>query len=141
MRRAGSIVCWYVFAAVIPTNHVVSNVTYRGAAQLLPRTSLSDKFSKHAFTNFTITFDPHRPDVAHARTTLHAICGTDKHDLGRTFQEGGYYYWSFRKVGPCIGADGERGSDAAKWKISYLFLDVNWTSGDSLGLNEPGAAD
>jgi len=47
--------------------------------------------------------------------------------MGQIFSEGGYYYWSFRKE-----RDG--------WKISYLFLDVNWVSGDSKGLNEPGAA-
>lgn len=47
--------------------------------------------------------------------------------MGQIFSEGGYYYWSFRKVGD-------------EWKITYLFLDVNWVSGDSKGLNEPGAA-
>jgi hypothetical protein len=87
--------------------------------------------AQHASSNFTIKFDPHSETIAHGRTALHAICGTDEHDLGKTFQEGGYYYWSFRK-------DAGKGG---KWKISYLFLDVNWTSGDSLGLNEPGAAD
>ncbi|EXJ56598.1 hypothetical protein A1O7_06942 [Cladophialophora yegresii CBS 114405] len=82
----------------------------------------------HASSNFTITFDPDSENVAHARTVLHAVCGIDEHDLGKTFQEGGYYYWSFRRNG-------------GEWKISYLFLDVNWTSGDSLGLNDPGATE
>jgi hypothetical protein len=52
-----------------------------------------------------------------------ATCGLHETDLGQAFFEGGYYYWSFHKV------NGE-------WKISYLFLDVNWTCGESLGLND-----
>ncbi|EXJ74458.1 uncharacterized protein A1O5_02754 [Cladophialophora psammophila CBS 110553] len=89
----------------------------------------------HASSNFTITFQS--DTVAHARSALHAICGTDPDDIGRVFQEGGYYYWSFRKEGQGQG----QGQGQGKWLISYLFLDVNWTRGDSLGLNEPGAAD
>lgn len=76
-------------------------------------------------SNFTITFES--DTVAHGRTALFGICGTHPDDIGENFSEGGYYYWSFRKV-------------RDEWKISYLFLDVNWVSGDSKGLNEPGAA-
>ena len=80
----------------------------------------------HMSSNFVIKFESE--NVAHARTTLHATCGSHESDLGECFHEGGYYYWSFRRV------DGE-------WKIRYLYLDCVWTLGDSLGLNEPGAAD
>lgn len=65
--------------------------------------------------------------VAYGRSALFAVCGTHPEDMGQIFSEGGYYYWGFRK-----GLDG--------WKISYLFLDINWVSGDSKSLNEPGAA-
>ena len=90
----------------------------------------------HMSSNFVIKFESE--SVAHARSTLHAVCGSDERDLGVGFHEGGYYYWSFRREssqrqGGAEGGDGE-------WKISYLFLDVNWTLGDSLGLNEEGAA-
>lgn len=37
-------------------------------------------------------------------------------DIGQTFSTGGYYYWSFRKV-------------EEEWKVSYLFVDLTWTSG------------
>lgn len=61
---------------------------------------------------------------AHGRSNLYSVCGLDEKDLAQTFHEGGWYYWSFRK------------EDDGQWKICYLFLDVNWTMGDSLGLNE-----
>ena len=80
----------------------------------------------HMSSNFVIKFES--DTVARARSTLHAACGLHETDLGQTFHEGGYYYWSFRKMW-------------GKWKISYLFLDVTWTLGDSLGLNEPGPTD
>ncbi|OQU94030.1 SnoaL-like domain-containing protein [Cladophialophora immunda] len=91
----------------------------------------------HSSSNVTISFTSE--NTAHARSALHAICGTDGDDIGKVFQEGGYYYWSFRREDQ--GQGQEQGQGRGKWRISYLFLDVNWTSGDSLGLNEPGAAD
>ena len=72
-------------------------------------------------SNFTIRFES--STVAHGRSTLMATCGTHETDLGQCFFEGGYYYWSFRKTN-------------GVWKISYLYLDCNWTSGDSMGLND-----
>ncbi|KIW22752.1 uncharacterized protein PV07_11018 [Cladophialophora immunda] len=92
---------------------------------------------QHSSSNVTISFTSE--NTAHARSALHAICGTDGDDIGKVFQEGGYYYWSFRREDQ--GQGQEQGQGRGKWRISYLFLDVNWTSGDSLGLNEPGAAD
>ncbi|OAL26154.1 hypothetical protein AYO20_10207 [Fonsecaea nubica] len=94
----------------------------------------------HSSSNLTISFTS--DNTAHARSALHAVCGTDSDDIGKVFQEGGYYYWSFRRAehGQEHGQEQEE-QGLAEWKISYLFLDVNWTSGDSLGLNEPGAAD
>lgn len=67
--------------------------------------------------------------MAHARTNLFAVCGLDSVDIGKNFAEGGYYYWSFRKE--------QVASGNMEWKISYLFLDVTWSQGDSLGLNQP----
>ncbi|KAK6369410.1 hypothetical protein LTS17_009753 [Exophiala oligosperma] len=85
------------------------------------------RFSRmlHMSSNMTITFES--DIIAHGRSALFAICGVHSDDINKNFSEGGYYYWSFRKVGET-------------WKISYLFLDVMWENGDSLGLNEPGAA-
>ncbi|KEF61609.1 uncharacterized protein A1O9_03177 [Exophiala aquamarina CBS 119918] len=82
--------------------------------------------ASHLSSNYTILFNSET--VAHGRSALFAVCGTHPEDMGQIFSEGGYYYWSFRKE-----LDG--------WKISYLFLDVNWVSGDSKGLNEPAAAE
>ncbi|KIX92165.1 uncharacterized protein Z520_12158 [Fonsecaea multimorphosa CBS 102226] len=99
----------------------------------------------HSSSNMTISFTS--DTTAHARSALHAICGTHDNDIGQVFQEGGYYYWSFRKDHPdhdhghLQGRGQGQGQGRGTWRISYLFLDVNWTSGDSLGLNEPGAAD
>lgn len=60
--------------------------------------------------------------VAHGRSNLYTACGLDEKDLNQNFQEGGWYYWSFRK------------EDDGQWKISHLFLDVNWTVGKNQGL-------
>jgi hypothetical protein len=96
---------------------------------------------QHTSSNVTITFDPHNADIAYARTSLHVTCGLDEHNLGKTFQEGGVYYWSFRKVDSGGSQGGAHGvATGERWKISCWFLDINWTSGDSLGLNELGAA-
>jgi hypothetical protein len=66
--------------------------------------------------------------VAHARSSLFAVCGLDPSDIRDNFAEGGYYYWSFRKEADEAGVE--------SWKISYLFLDVLWEQGESKGLNE-----
>lgn len=42
--------------------------------------------------------------------------------------EGGYYYSSFRRV-PSDSGD--------IWKFTNLTLEMIWTLGDSIGLNEP----
>ncbi len=52
---------------------------------------------------------------------LIAVCDIDACDIGKTFSEGGYYYWDFRK-------------ESGEWKIQRLLLDIIWTQGDSLGL-------
>lgn len=52
-----------------------------------------------------------------------ATCGLHERELEHCFSEGGYYYWSFRLV-------------QGEWKISYLFLDVNWTRGDSVNSDD-----
>ena len=67
--------------------------------------------------------------VAHGRSTILVANGLSEHDLSPVFLEGGYYYWTFRKD-----------LTTEHWRISHLLLDINWTEGDSLGLNEPGAA-
>jgi len=84
----------------------------------------------HLSSNFTIKFDAEDADVAYGRSSLLAVCGTDARDIAKVFQEGGYYYWSFRRVKD----DADSGNGV--WKISQLFLDINWTVGDSLGLND-----
>lgn len=73
-------------------------------------------------SNFIIKFESET--LAHGQSTLMATCGLHETDLSECFFEGGYYYWSVKKV------------DEGRWRISYLFLDVNWTKGESLGLNE-----
>ncbi|RMZ76602.1 hypothetical protein DV738_g4798, partial [Chaetothyriales sp. CBS 135597] len=75
----------------------------------------------HLSSNFYIAFES--DTVAYGRSTLQATCGLHETDLGQTFHEGGYYYWTFRKVND-------------EWKIAYLYLDVTWTAGESLGLND-----
>lgn len=76
---------------------------------------------QHISSNFKIAFESE--DKAKGRSTLIAVCGIDACDISKTFSEGGYYYWDFRRV------DGE-------WKLERLLLDVVWTQGDTLGLNE-----
>lgn len=78
-------------------------------------------------SNFSIVFES--DTVAYGRSALLAICGLDPKDIGKNFEEGGYYYWTFRKE---VSPDGH-----SEWKIAYLNLDVTWIRGDSLGLNEP----
>lgn len=78
-------------------------------------------------SNFSITFES--DSVAHGRSALFAVCGIDASDIGKNFAEGGYYYWTFRKETNL--------NEKKEWKISYLYLDVTWSQGDSLGLNEP----
>ena len=68
--------------------------------------------------------------VAHARSTILVANGLDKHTLDPVFLEGGHYYWTFKKD-----------PKTNQWHISFVLLDVVWTFGDSMGLNEPGAAD
>lgn len=77
-------------------------------------------------SNITIKFESEK--VAHGRSTLHATHGISEKDLTPNFYVGGYYYYSFRKR-----------KHGEPWKITFLFLDVNWTEGDSLGLNEDKA--
>ncbi|RMD40575.1 hypothetical protein DV735_g4560, partial [Chaetothyriales sp. CBS 134920] len=95
--------------------------TKKGLAEWCLAAETRFKRMTHLSSNFYIVFAS--DTVAHGRSTLQATCGLHGTDLGQTFHEGGYYYWSFRKV------NGE-------WKISYLYLDVTWTQGESLGLND-----
>jgi hypothetical protein len=77
-------------------------------------------------SNWTVIFES--DDVAHARSTCFCTHGTDDNDFSKHFMEGGYYYTSFRRI---------RTEHGDHWKISNLTLDINWTMGDSLGVNEP----
>ena len=67
--------------------------------------------------------------IAYGRSTIMVANGISKDNLSPVFLEGGYYHWTFHKD-PAAG----------QWRISLLKLDINWTEGDSLGLNDPGAA-
>lgn len=69
-------------------------------------------------------------ETAHGRATLFIANGLHEEKLDPNFFEGGYYYFTFRK-----------NATTQQWQISYLFLDINWTQGDSRGQMEPGAAD
>jgi hypothetical protein len=81
---------------------------------------------QHISTNFTVEFES--DDVAHARYTCFATHGRSEHDLSEHFMEGGYYYSSFKKIY----------SDSGDvWKFTHLTLEMIWTLGDSIGLNEP----
>lgn len=80
-------------------------------------------------TNLSIDFAEDY-STAWARSSLFVANGLEERDMGQVFSEGGYYYWTFQKD-PGTG----------QWRIKELFLDINWTQGDSRGLNEPGAAD
>ncbi|EXJ71763.1 uncharacterized protein A1O5_05573 [Cladophialophora psammophila CBS 110553] len=80
----------------------------------------------HIATNFTIFFDS--DDIAHGRYACFATHGRSEHDLSEHFMEGGYYYSSFRRV-PSDSGD--------IWKFTNLTLEMIWTLGDSIGLNEP----
>ena len=91
------------------------------ACKLIKVMEDADQCLQHMSSNFVIQFESNT--VAHGRSTVMATCGSHATDLSEVFSEGGYYYWSFRKVG-------------GEWKITYLYLDVNWTKGDSLGLND-----
>lgn len=87
-------------------------------------------YKKHMIANLSIDFSEDYT-IAYARSNLFVANGLEENrDLGQVFSEGGYYYWTFRKD-----------PQSEQWRIKDLFLDVNWTSGDSRGLNEPGAAD
>lgn len=70
----------------------------------------------HLSSNHSIKFES--SNVAHGRSTWQSSTGSHATDLGQGFFTGGYYYWSFRKVDE-------------EWKISYLFLDMTWKSGES----------
>ena len=69
-------------------------------------------------------------ETAHGRATVSVTNGLHEKELDPIFVEGGYYYFTFRK-----------NPSPQHWQISYLFLDINWTQGDSRGLNASGAAD
>lgn len=86
----------------------------------------------HMSSNMAVVFES--STAAHARSTLFAVCGIEKHDIGKTFSEGGYYYWSMRKEN-----ERDEEDESGEWKLSSLNLDVNWTHGDSLGLNTDSA--
>ncbi|KAJ9613497.1 hypothetical protein H2200_003439 [Cladophialophora chaetospira] len=80
----------------------------------------------HIAANITVFFES--DTVAHARYTCFATHGRSECDLSEHFMEGGYYYSSFRRV--------HNGADDI-WKFSNLTLEMIWTLGDSMGLNEP----
>lgn len=87
---------------------------------------LNPRVQQHISTNFTVIFESE--DVAHARYTCFATHGTSEHDLSEHFMEGGYYYSTFQRV---------PGDAEDVWKFSNLTLEMIWTVGDSIGLNEP----
>ncbi|KAI7774456.1 hypothetical protein LA080_008322 [Diaporthe eres] len=70
----------------------------------------------HLSSNHSIKFES--SNVAHGRSTWQSSTGSHATDLDQGFLAGGYYYWSFRKVDE-------------EWKISHLFLDMTWKSGES----------
>ena len=80
-------------------------------------------------SNLKIVFTE-KYETAYGRATISVTNGLHEVQLDPNFIEGGYYYFTFRK-----------NPDTRQWQISYLYLDINWTQGDSLGLNESGAAD
>ncbi|KIW44607.1 uncharacterized protein PV06_03063 [Exophiala oligosperma] len=81
----------------------------------------------HIASNFIVEFES--DTVAHARYTCFATHGLHESDISKHFMEAGYYYSSFRRVS---AADGY-----GAWRFSHLTLDMVWTLGESLGLNEP----
>lgn len=83
--------------------------------------------NKHIASNFIVEFES--DTVAHARYTCFATHGLHESDISKHFMEAGYYYSSFRRVS---AADGY-----GAWRFSHLTLDMVWTLGESLGLNEP----
>lgn len=76
---------------------------------------MTDTRLQHLSSNHSIKFES--SIVAYGRSTWQSSAGSHATDLSQGFFTGGYYYWSFRKVDE-------------EWKISYLFLDMTWTSGD-----------
>ena len=82
---------------------------------------------KHMAANFYVEFES--DTVAHARYTCFATHGPHPSDISKHFMEAGYYYSSFRKEFTSAGI--------GLWKFSHLTLDMVWTMGESLGLNEP----
>ncbi|RMZ92539.1 hypothetical protein DV736_g200, partial [Chaetothyriales sp. CBS 134916] len=95
--------------------------TKKGLAKWCLAAETRFKRMTHMSANFYIVFES--DTVAYGRSTLQATCGLHETNIGEAFFEGGYYYWSFRKVN-------------GVWKISYLYLDVVWIQGDSKGLND-----
>lgn len=73
---------------------------------------------QHLSSNHSVKFESNT--VAHGRSTWQSSAGFHATDIGQVFFTGGYYYWSFRKVDE-------------EWKVSLLFLDMTWTSGDFPG--------
>ncbi|KIX05570.1 uncharacterized protein Z518_06442 [Rhinocladiella mackenziei CBS 650.93] len=79
--------------------------------------SVGTKFKKmtHTSSNLVIIFES--SSIAHARCAITAACVFDSTNIDLGYSQGGYQYWSLRKV------DDE-------WKISWLYCDLRWTSGD-----------
>ncbi|KAJ9615213.1 hypothetical protein H2200_001287 [Cladophialophora chaetospira] len=106
--------------------------SYKGTAGV-PQMVLNaeSRFSRmmHMTSNLKIIFaDTYK--TAYGRATISVTNGLHEVHLDPNFVEGGYYYFTFRK-----------NHNTQQWQISYLYLDISWTQGDSRGLNESGAAD
>jgi hypothetical protein len=92
----------------------------------VPGATLADA-QQHIASNFVVEFES--DTMAHARYTCFATHGSHEWDLSKHFMEAGYYYSSFRREPTADGF--------STWKFSHLTLDMVWTQGEALGLNEP----